>query len=52
MILFEDEIFKVIFFNITQDRIRKNIQDFEPNSEDNVFRLIYNRAKKAQKKLF
>ena len=45
MILFEDEIFKVIFFNITQDRIRKNIQDFEPNSEDNVFRLIYNRAK-------
>ena len=45
MILFQDEIFKVIFFNITQDRIRKNIQDFEPNSEDNVFRLIYNRAK-------
>ena len=45
MILFEDEIFKVIFFNITQDRIRKNIQDFEPNSEDNVCRLIYNRAK-------
>lgn len=45
MILFEDEIFKVIFFNITQDRIRKNIQDFEPNSEDNVIRLIYNRAK-------
>ena len=45
MILFQDEIFKVIFFNITQDRIRKNIQNFEPNSEDNVFRLIYNRAK-------
>lgn len=36
---------KSFFFNITQDRIRKNIQDFEPNSEDYVFRLIYNRAK-------